>query len=53
MKFQFVLKKINSHIQIIKSSPAWQKMFVHRIDEEKMQEYKNQYRQLGAGIQFL
>ena len=44
MKHQIVLKKINLLTKKIIASSLWQKMFVHQIDEEKMQEYQNQHR---------
>lgn len=50
MKFQIALKKIKTGIEIMISSSAWQKMFVHRIDEEKMREYQNQHRLMGLNM---
>lgn len=44
MKFKIVLKKTKNKIEKIKATPAWQKMFVCKIDEEKMREYQNQHR---------
>ncbi len=44
MKFKIVLKKTKNKIEKIKATPAWQKMFVCKIDEEKMREYQSQHR---------
>ncbi len=44
MKLKIVLKKTKNKIKKIKTTHAWQKMFVHKIDEEKMREYQNQHR---------
>lgn len=44
MKLKIVLKKTKNKIEKMKATHAWQKMFIHKIDEEKMREYQNQHR---------
>lgn len=44
MKLKVVLKKTKNKMEKIKTTPIWQKMFVHKIDEEKMREYQTQHR---------
>lgn len=44
MKQKIVLKKIKVIFRKIEANYIWQKMFIHRIDEEKMREYQNQHR---------
>ena len=47
MKLKHALK---DKIQKLTSSLIWQRIFYHRIDEEKMREYKAQHRLLALGI---
>ena len=44
MKLKIVLKKTKNKFKKIRATQAWQKMFVHKIDEEKMRGYQNQHR---------
>lgn len=48
MKLKIALKKAKNRIEKIKASNTWQKIFVHRIDEEKLRQYKDQHRLMGG-----
>ena len=50
MKLKIVLKKTKNRIQKIKVTRTWQKMFEHKIDEEKMREYQNQHRMMNLNM---
>ena len=50
LKLKIVLKKTKNRIQKIKVTRTWQKMFEHKIDEEKMREYQNQHRMMNLNM---
>lgn len=44
------VKMLSKIINQVTSSNLWQRMFIHQIDEEKMNEYKHQHRLLSMNI---
>lgn len=50
MKLKIVLKSAKEKVEKIKSTNAWQRMFVNKIDEEKLRQYQEEHRAMGMGL---
>lgn len=50
MKIKIALKSAKEKVKKIKSTNAWQKMFVSKIDEEKLRQYQDEHRAMGMGL---